>query len=34
VTPAISAQVGAVAALSGVNSPAERGLIGAIWWRY
>jgi protein XagA len=34
VTPRISLQIGAVTALSGVNSPAERGLIGAIWWRY
>lgn len=33
-TPAVSVQVGAVAALSGVNSPAERGLISAVWWRY
>lgn len=33
-TPAISAQIGAVTALSGVNAPAERGLIGGVWWRY
>lgn len=34
VMPAVSAQIGAVAALSGVNSPPERGLICAVWWRY
>ncbi|MGJ0393400.1 MAG: hypothetical protein ACR650_11785 [Methylocystis sp.] len=33
-TPKVSVQIGAVAALGGVNSPAERGLIGAVWWRY
>lgn len=33
-TPAISTQIGAVTALSGVNAPAEHGLIGAVWWRY
>lgn len=34
VTPAISVQIGGVTALSGVNSPAERGAITALWWRY
>ncbi len=34
VTPWLSAQLGAVTALGGVNSPAERGLISALWWRY
>lgn len=34
VTPSLSVQLGAVAALGGVNSPAERGLISALWWRY
>lgn len=33
-TPAISVQFGGVAALGGVNAPAERGLMSAIWWRY
>jgi protein XagA len=33
-TPAIALQLGAVAALGGVNSPAERGAISALWWRY
>lgn len=33
-TPAISTQIGAITALSGVNAPAENGLIGAVWWRY
>jgi protein XagA len=34
VAPALSIQIGAVAAPRGANSPAERGLIGAVWWRY
>lgn len=33
-TPAVSLQIGGVTALSGVNSPAERGLVSALWWRY
>jgi hypothetical protein len=33
-TPSIAIQLGAVAALGGVNSPAERGAISALWWRY
>lgn len=33
-TPALSVQLGGVTALGGVNSPAERGLISALWWRY
>lgn len=34
VTPQISAQIGFVSALGGVNSPVERGVISAVWWRY
>jgi len=34
VTTSLSLQIGGVTALSGVNSPAERGLISALWWRY
>ena len=34
VTASLSLQIGAIAALGGVNSPAERGLISAFWWRY
>jgi hypothetical protein len=34
VTASLSLQIGAIAALGGVNSPAERGLISAVWWRY
>lgn len=34
VTPSLSVQLGGVTALSGVNSPAERGVISALWWRY
>ena len=34
VTASLSLQIGAIAALGGVNSPAERGLISALWWRY
>jgi hypothetical protein len=30
----LSLQIGAIAAIGGVNSPAERGLISAVWWRY
>lgn len=30
----LSLQLGALAAIGGVNSPAERGLISALWWRY
>ncbi|KAF2992855.1 hypothetical protein OGR47_07355 [Methylocystis sp. MJC1] len=33
-TTTVSAQIGAAAALNGVNSPPERGLICAVWWRY
>jgi hypothetical protein len=33
-TPSISVQIGGVAALGGVNAPAEQGIISAIWWRY
>jgi hypothetical protein len=33
-TTSVSLQVGAIAAIGGVNSPAERGLISALWWRY
>lgn len=34
VTPRLSAQIGVVSALGGVNSPVERGVISALWWRY
>jgi hypothetical protein len=34
VTPQLSAQLGVVSALGGVNSPVERGVISALWWRY
>ncbi|PPD44151.1 MAG: hypothetical protein CTY15_07875 [Methylocystis sp.] len=34
VTPSVSVQLGGVTALEGVNSPAERGIISALWWRY
>jgi protein XagA len=34
VTPSISLQLGGVTALEGVNSPAERGIVSALWWRY
>lgn len=34
VTPSLSVQLGGVTALSGANSPAERGVISALWWRY
>ncbi len=34
VTASLSLQVGAIAAIGGVNSPAESGLISALWWRY
>lgn len=33
-TTNVSLQIGAVAALQGVNSSAERGLIGAAWYRF
>lgn len=33
-TTSVSVQIGAIAAIGGVNSPAERGLISALWWRY
>jgi hypothetical protein len=33
-TASLSLQIGAIAAIGGVNSPAERGLISAFWWRY
>jgi hypothetical protein len=33
VTASLSLQIGAIAAIGGVNSPAERGLISAFWWR-
>ncbi len=32
--PSVFVQVGVTAALSGANSPAERGIVGAVWWRY
>jgi hypothetical protein len=34
VTAALSVQIGAVAAPGGINAPAERGAIAALWWRY
>ncbi len=34
VSASLSLQIGAIAAIGGVNSPAERGLISALWWRY
>lgn len=34
VNASLSLQIGALAAIGGVNSPAERGLISALWWRY
>ena len=34
VTPSISLQIGGVVAILGVNSPAERGVFSALWWRY
>lgn len=34
VTPSLLVQFGGVAALGGVNAPAERGIISALWWRY
>ncbi|WP_292533806.1 hypothetical protein [Methylocystis sp.] len=34
VSASLSLQIGAIAAIGGMNSPAERGLISAIWWRY
>lgn len=33
-TTTVSLQIGGVAALGGVNAPAERGVICAVWWRY
>ncbi len=33
-TPSISLQLGGVTALEGVNSPAERGIVSALWFRY
>jgi hypothetical protein len=34
VTASLSLQIGAIAAIGGVNAPAERGLLSAFWWRY
>jgi hypothetical protein len=34
VTRNLSLQLGGVAALSGANSPAERGLVSAVWYRF
>ena len=34
VTPSLSLQLGGVIAMLGVNSPAERGVFSALWWRY
>jgi hypothetical protein len=34
VTKSVAVQIGGVAALGGVNSPAERGIVGGLWWRY
>lgn len=33
-TPALSLQLGGVASPGGINAPAERGVISAVWWRY
>jgi hypothetical protein len=33
-TPAFAVQIGAVAALGGVNAPAERGIVSGLWLRY
>ena len=33
-TDALSAQLGAQAAMRGVNSAAERGIVGAVWWKF
>ena len=34
VTSSVSVQIGGVIAILGVNSPAERGVFSALWWRY
>lgn len=34
VTKAVSVQIGAIGALQGLNVPAERGVIGAMWVRF
>jgi hypothetical protein len=34
VTKDLSVQIGGVVAPGGVNSPAERGIVGGLWWRY
>jgi hypothetical protein len=34
VTKYMSVQLGVVTALGGANSPAERGVVSALWWRY
>jgi hypothetical protein len=34
VNAALSLQIGGVVAILGVNSPAERGVFSALWWRY
>ncbi len=34
VNPSLSLQIGGVVAILGVNSPAERGVFSALWWRY
>lgn len=33
-TDALSVQAGAQAAMRGVNSAAERGIVGAVWWKF
>ena len=33
-TDALSVQLGAQAAMRGVNSAAERGIVGAVWWKF
>ncbi len=33
-TQALAVQIGALIAMRGVNSAAERGIVGAIWWKF
>ena len=33
-TESLSLQVGGVLAMRGVNSAAERGIVGAVWWKF
>ncbi|MCB1541672.1 MAG: hypothetical protein KDJ25_12800 [Rhodoblastus sp.] len=33
-TEALSLQVGGLMAMRGVNSAAERGIVGAVWWKF